>query len=115
METILIVLDSKKLENPDLDILYALPEQLETYTDKEMYDNGYDYLNNTELGIWLATKSAKENCSKLIEFLKQNEICGNNLSETAKIYISEQENAPLDKCILVYDGEISTDFSGNVL
>lgn len=105
METILIVLDSKKLENPDLDIIYDLPTKLERYTNNEIYDNGYDYLTNTEIGIWLATKSAKEAYNKLIEFLENHMLCGNDLTATAKIYLSDKEAAPLEECSLVYDGE----------
>lgn len=105
MQTILIVLDSEKLENPDLDIRYDLPDKLECYTHNEISDNGYDYLNNSELGIWLETQSAKESCSKVVKFFEQHMVCGNDLSATAKVYISEKEAAPLEECILVYDGE----------
>ena len=104
METILVVLDSKKLENPDLDIRYELPDQLEQYTNKEICDNGYDYLANSELGIWLTTKSAKEDYGKVIQFMKQHRVCGNDLSVSAKVYISTKEAAPVEECTLVYDG-----------
>lgn len=33
METIIIKLDSKKLENPDLDMRYDLPDRIAEYTD----------------------------------------------------------------------------------
>lgn len=105
METILVVLDSRKLENPDLDIRYELPDKLEQYTHNGICDNGYDYLTNTELGIWLATKSAKENYGKLLEFIDDHMVCSNDLTGTVKIYISEKESAPLEECTLVYDGE----------
>lgn len=105
MQTILIVLNSEKLENPDLDIRYDLPDKLERYTHNEISDNGYDHLTNTELGIWLETQSAKEHYGKVVEFFEQHMVCGNDLSGTAKVYISEKEAAPLEECILVYDGE----------
>ena len=104
METIIVVLDSQKLENPDLDILYNLPDELEEYTNNEIYDNGYDYLTNTKIGIWLATRSAKENLGILIEFISSHEICGNDLSKTAQIYISDKETAEIEEAALVYDG-----------
>ena len=105
MQTILIVLNSVKLENPDLDIRYDLPDKLERYTHNEISDNGYDHITNTELGIWLETQSAKENYVKVVEFFGQHMVCGNDLSGTAKVYISEKEAASLEECILVYDGE----------
>lgn len=109
METILVVLDSKKLDNPDLDIRYELPDKVEEYTNKEICDNGYDYLTNTELGIWLATESAEENYKKVLDYMGENMICGNNLAQTAKIYISDKEAASLEECTLVYDGEEKRD------
>ncbi|MDE7206991.1 MAG: hypothetical protein K2N90_07530 [Lachnospiraceae bacterium] len=104
METILIVLDSRKLENPDLDIRYALPDLLQKYTQNEICDNGYDYITNEELGIWLAAKSAKESYGKVLAFFEEHLICRNNLTETVKIYISDKEAADLKDCTLVYDG-----------
>ena len=106
MQTILIVLNSEKLENPDLDIRYELPDKLERYTNNEIYDNGYDHLTDTELGIWLETQSAKENYGKVVDFFDEHMVCGNDLLGTAKIYISEKEAAPLEECTLVYDGEV---------
>ena len=43
------------MNNPDLDIRYVLPERIEEYTNNLVKDNGYDYLSNTELGVWLET------------------------------------------------------------
>lgn len=105
METILIVLNSEKLENPDLDIRYELPDKLEQYTHNELSDNGYDHLTDTELGIWLETKSAKEDYGKVIAFFERHMVCGNDLAGTAKVYISTEDAAPLEECTLVYDGE----------
>lgn len=102
METIIIKLDSRKLKNPDLDIRYLLPEAVEKLTKEKVYDNGYDYLNNHEIAIWLAADSAKGRYAEVIELMKKKKFCGNNLSETAEVYISEQENAELESCEKVY-------------
>ncbi|NDO49202.1 hypothetical protein FMM75_07130, partial [Lachnospiraceae bacterium MD335] len=56
METIVVVLNSSKMENPDLDIRYVLPDMLQKYTQNEICDNGYDYITNEELGIWLSAR-----------------------------------------------------------
>lgn len=104
METIIVLLDSKKLDNPDLDIIYNLPDKVETYTNNEIQDNGYDYITNTEIAIWLQTKSAKDSYGKVLEVIKEFMFCDNDLSKTAKIYISTQESAPIEECTLVYDG-----------
>ncbi len=105
METIVVVLNSRIMENPDLDIRYALPELLEAYTQGELCDNGcYDYITSEELGIWLSTKSAKDSYQKVLTFLEEHLIYGNHLIETAKVYISDKASADLGDCTLVYDG-----------
>ena len=48
MQTIIIVVDSRKLENPDLDILYKLSDCLDEYSNHRISDNGYDYLSDTK-------------------------------------------------------------------
>ena len=60
MQTIIITLDPEKLDNPDLDLRYTLPEQLEQWTHGADTDTGYDYLDDQLLGIWLETESAEE-------------------------------------------------------
>jgi len=42
MQTILITLDSARMDNPDLDIRYILPDRIDEYTDGAVTDNGYD-------------------------------------------------------------------------
>ncbi|MBD5160333.1 MAG: hypothetical protein HDT23_08865 [Ruminococcus sp.] len=38
MQTIIILLDSTKMTNPDLVIRYTLPERIEEYTDNQITD-----------------------------------------------------------------------------
>ncbi len=104
METIVVVLNSRIMENPDLDIRYALPELLEAYTQGELCDDGCDYITNEELGIWLSAKSAKDSYQKVLAFLEEHLIYGNHLIETAKVYISDKASADLSDCTLIYDG-----------
>lgn len=54
MQTIIIELNSELLDNPSLDIIYQLPVYVEKATDNKIYDNGYDYLDDKRIGIWLA-------------------------------------------------------------
>ncbi len=98
MQTIIIKLDSEKLDNPDLDIIYNLPERIEEYTNGQIKDNGYDYLSDTEIGIWLESENVEENVKYVTELLKNEKFCGNDLSVTAEIYISSRENAEINVC-----------------
>jgi len=102
MQTILIVLNSEKMDNPDLDIRYLLPDRIQEYTDGQIVDNGYDYLNSDEMGIWFDTDDAAQNVEKVIELIKSEQILDNDLSRVAEIYISEEDCATLDQCRKVY-------------
>lgn len=93
MQTIIIKLDSRKMENPDLDIRYTLPDILERITSGRISDNGYDYITEYELGIWLATDNAKEMLSVVSDLIRND----NNL-KSAEIYISDSENAEIHEC-----------------
>ncbi len=102
MQTIIIVLDSKKMTNPDLDIRYVLPERIEEYTNNLIKDNGYDYLSNTELGLWLETDDSINNVEKIIQLIKSETILENDLSKIADIFVSEEECAEVEQCRKVY-------------
>ncbi|MDE6833344.1 MAG: hypothetical protein K2J39_03715 [Ruminococcus sp.] len=102
MQTIVIKLNSRKMKNPDLNIRYTLPERIEKITSGRITDNGYDYITDTELGIWLATENSSETFSDVIEIIKKETFCNNNLCESAEIYISPKENAELNECTQVY-------------
>lgn len=95
METIIIKLDSKKMENPDLDIRYLLPEMIEECTDEKIVDNGYDYITGDELGLWLETENAEEMVGFVVELIKTKKVLDNDLTKSAEIYISSQECAEI--------------------
>lgn len=101
-QTIIIKLDAQKMENPDLDIRYKLPDRIEKVTKGRITDNGYDYLSDTVLGIWLATDNAKEGVKEVIKVMKKEKFLKNDLSQTAEIVISEKENAEATECRQVY-------------
>ena len=102
MQTIVIVLDSTKMANPDLDIRYILPERIEEYTNNSIKDNGYDYLSDTELGLWLETDDSANNVEKIIQLIKIETFLENDLSNVADIFVSEEESAEMEHCIKVY-------------
>ena len=102
MQTIIITLDASKLTNPDLDITYDLPDRIDKYTNGEIKDNGYDYLSDTVLGIWLETDNAAEKVKQVIKLISEEKFADNDLSISAGIYISDAECAKLDACKKVY-------------
>ena len=104
MQTIVVILDSARLENPDLDILYSLPERVEEFSGKAVQDNGYDYLDRAgqKIGIWLKAESAEAWWPKIVELLKSEQFCENDLSKSAFVLISEKESAKIEACRQVW-------------
>ncbi len=102
MQTIIITLDSRKMDNPDLDIRYILPDRIDEYTDGQITDNGFDYITGDIMGIWLETENASENVDKVISLIESEEILDNDLSRAAEVFLSEEECAELEQCKRVY-------------
>ena len=102
MQTILITLDSEKMDNPDLDIRYLLPDRIDEYTEGAVKDNGYDYLDNDVMAIWLETEDATGNVEKVIRLIESEEILEKDLKKAAVVYISEVDCAELGQCQKVY-------------
>ena len=105
MQTILIVLNPAKLTNPDLDLCYCVPEEIETVSKNTIQDNGYDYLDADEgdaIGIWLATEDAGANWPIIRHLFQEKKFNGNDLSASAEIYISENDTDALENCRRVF-------------
>jgi len=102
MQTIIIKLDSRKLDNPDLDIITLLPVRAEEVTNNAVSDNGFDYLDDDVIAVWLETKNAKENVIKVIELLKNEKFAENDLSLSAEVFISDKDCAGIDICEKVF-------------
>ncbi|MBO5387297.1 MAG: hypothetical protein J6A59_04060 [Lachnospiraceae bacterium] len=90
------------MANPDLDIRYILPGRIEEYTNNSIKDNGYDYLSDTELGLWLETDDSANDVGKIIQLIKTETFLENDLSNVADIFVSEEESAEIEHCRKVY-------------
>lgn len=102
MQTIIIILDAKKLSNPDLDLRYLLPEEIEKISQGSILDNGYDYLNNDCIGIWLKAESALEQYPIIVDLVTCRQFLNNDLSLAAEIWISEEDTAEIENARIVY-------------
>lgn len=108
MQTIIIVLNPSKLENPDLDLRYLIPDRIEQVSNGAIQDNGYDYIDTEEenngplMAIWLETESAGENWPFIKKLFQAEKFKGNDLSKSAEIFISEKDTAELENCTLVF-------------
>ena len=110
MQTIVIVLNPGKLENPDLDLRYQIPDRIEELSGGLIKDNGYDYIDTEDgqpgplLGIWLETESADENWPAIVKLFQEEKFKGNDLSKAAEIFISENDTEDIENCTLVFPG-----------
>lgn len=100
MAAIVISMDSRKMANPDLDIRYLLPDRIEEWSKGEVTDDGYDYVDEEGhiLAVWLETEDAEGWWPKVVELLKREQFCENDLSRSALVLISEESGADYDQC-----------------
>lgn len=106
MQTIIILLDPGKLENPDMDLRYCVPDRIEEASGSAIQDNGYDFVDTEEggpwMGIWLKTENAGKNWPVISRLLQSEKFKGNDLSVSAQIYISENDTDDIENCTLVF-------------
>ena len=108
MQTIIVVLDPGKLENADMDLRYPLPDRIEEVSGSLIQSNGYDFTDTEDgesgplMGIWLETENASENWHIVSELFRSEKFTGNDLSLSARIYISENDTDDLENCTLVF-------------
>lgn len=111
MQTVIIVLDPRKMENPDLDLRYYIPDRIEEVTKKAVQDCGYDYIDTEEgqpplLGIWMETENAEAHWPKIRQLFQYETFLNNDLSQSAEIYISSEDAATLETCARVFPADI---------
>lgn len=108
MQTIIVLLNPGKLENPDMDLCYCVPDRIEEVSNAVIQSNGYDFIDAAEgepgplMGIWLKTENAGENWSIISTLLQNEKFKGNDLSMSAEIYISENDADDIENCTLVF-------------
>lgn len=108
MQTIIILLNPGKLTNPDMDLCYCLPNRIEEVSDSSIQSNGYDFIDaefgesGPLMGIWLQAENASESWHFVSELLQREKFKGNDLSMSAKIYISENDTDDIENCTLVF-------------
>lgn len=102
MQTIVIILYPERLEYPNADLRYMIAERMERYTDGKIKSDGYAYLEQDQMAIYLQAEDAKKDYLHIVELFAKELFCENDLSKSAEIYISEQALAELTACEKVY-------------
>lgn len=108
MQTIIVLLNPGELENPDMDLSYLIPKRIEEISDQKIRDNGYDFLDTEAgqpgplMGIWLETASADDSWPLILKLFQTEKFKGNDLSKSARLYISEHDTEELEQCTMVF-------------
>jgi len=108
MQTVIVLLNPGKLENPDMDLCYCIPDRIEEVSNGAIQDNGYDFIDTEDgqpgplMGIWLKTESASENWPVVEKLFQDEKFAENDLSKSAEIFISENDTEKLENCTLVF-------------
>ena len=104
MQAIVISMDSRKMENPDLDIRYILPDRIEAWSEGAVEDDGYDYVDEDGhiLAVWLQTGDAQAWWPRIVELLKTEKFQGNDLSQSSQVLIANEAGAEWDQCRQVW-------------
>jgi len=91
MGHIAIRLNPEKMSNPDLDVRYELPDLVNERTDGRIRDDGYDYASEDDntLIVYLACASPVADVQEVIRILREYEVCGNRVLDSAVVGISE--------------------------
>ncbi len=85
MSSIAIKIDPEKMANPDADLRYVIPERIEEATQKSVTEDGFDYLDDNTMVIFLTTEKPEEGVRAILELLGNEEVLDNKILETAII------------------------------
>ena len=85
MATIAIKLYPEKMSNPDADLRYLIPKRIQEAYHESIAEDGYDYLDDGSMVIYLATGDPDTGVKKVIELLQNEQVLNNRILESAVI------------------------------
>lgn len=93
MGSIGIKLDSSKMNNPDLDLRYIIPDKIEGLTKGAVKDDGYDYSadKTNSIIIFLNCVNPKKYVNEVLDILRNEDFLDNNIYEVGVVAIDDGE------------------------
>ena len=92
MPSILIRLDPGRMENPDTDLRYVVPDRLAETSNGVLKGNGYDYEEGTDaMHLYLSTDDLAAALPFVIDLLENEMIYGNRLADAARVGTSADD------------------------
>lgn len=90
MPTIVLRVDPRPLENPDLDIRYTLPDLLAEKSGGTLMDDGYDYVGDRPyLLIFLKTAQAETGTACVLDLIETGHVLGNDLRPAVVVAVDQ--------------------------
>lgn len=111
MPSVLIRLDPRRMENPDTDLRYVVPDRLAEVSSGILTDSGYDYEEGTDaMLIYLSTDNLDAALPFVIELLENKIVHQNRLALSAKVGTSplDQTERPADFTVVYPGAEVGT-------
>jgi len=94
MPSVLIRLDPRRMENPDTDLRYVVPNRLAEVSSGILTDSGFDYEEGTDaMLIYLSTENLDAALPFVIELLENEMIYENRLADSATVGTSPLDEA----------------------
>ena len=85
MASIAIKLNPAKMTNPDADLRYLIPRRIQEVSDESIVEDGYDYLDDGSMVIYLATDDPEAGAKTVIELLQNEKVLNNRILDSAII------------------------------
>ena len=101
MGIIAIKLTPGKLENPDLDLRYLIPDRIGELTEGKITDEGYDYIDDAMI-IFMGSNTPREDAITVWEILKSETFLENDISRSAIVAISENDDEEFENFDVVH-------------
>jgi hypothetical protein len=109
MGHVAIKLNPRELPNPDADLRYRIPDLIADATNGRIRDDGYDYADGDIMIVYLSCNDPASDVAEVIETLRANEICDNQILDSAVIGISTDATTFTIVHPSENDGEFSVD------
>ncbi|WP_137937066.1 hypothetical protein [Chitinivorax sp. B] len=93
MVKLVIELDPDRLDNPDLDLRYVIPDLLRQHSGGNIQDDGYDYESRvgqeTLLVVFLTATDATSAIQTIRTVFQSQPVLGNHLSTSVILYMDQ--------------------------
>ena len=95
MASIIVRIDSMKLDHINDGMETRIVQHIERETAQKIIGDGYDYMGRTDLGIFFKTEDPVAQIPELIDILESGQFDGNSLKDCFKVLVSS-DRAPTD-------------------